>query len=194
LPILIIRLAKPRFRTVCIQLDKRIERDLDLRHFQAVAGLYLTLVQIRSIAGMPPKVHLADHLTLEDIKVRYRQSRDPVEVRRWHLLQLVAQQWSIKQAAEIVGLSYDYAKDIIRRYNREGPESLRNRSKERPAPPTRSLLTLDQQKELRLLLQSPAPDGGEWTGPKVAKWIARKTGRSQVWPQRGWEYLRRLQE
>jgi transposase len=151
-------------------------------------------VQTVLFVGMPPKVHLVDHLTLEAIKGRYRRARDPVEVRRWHLLQLVAQQWSIKQAAEIVGLSYDYAKDIIRRYNREGPESLRNRSKDRPAPPTRSLLTPDQQTELRLLLQQPAPDGGEWTGPKVARWIARKTGRSRVWPQRGWEYLRRLQD
>ncbi len=26
---------------------------------------------------------------------------------------------------------------------------------------------------------------------KVADWIAKKTGREKVWPQRGWDYLRK---
>ncbi len=45
--------------------------------------------------------------------------------------------------------------------------------------------------ELWLALQGPAPDGGIWTGPKVAQWIAAKTGK-RIYRQRGWEYLRRL--
>lgn len=143
---------------------------------------------------MPPKVRLADHLTLEDLKARYRQTRNRVEARRWHLLQLIAQGWSIKKAAQIVDLSYDYAKEIVRRYNTEGPDSIHNRRRNHRSPPARSLLTVDQQTELRQLLNGPAPDGGEWTGPKVADWIAQKTGRSRVWPQRGWEYLKRLSE
>ena len=36
-----------------------------------------------------------------------------------------------------------------------------------------------------------AVDGGLWTGPKVAAWMATRLGR-KVWPQRGWDYLRRL--
>ena len=40
--------------------------------------------------------------------------------------------------------------------------------------------------------EGPAPDGGDWTGPKVARWIAEKTGSAHVWPQRGWDYLKRL--
>ncbi|MDE5115210.1 MAG: helix-turn-helix domain-containing protein, partial [Trichodesmium sp. St15_bin1_1] len=38
----------------------------------------------------------------------------------------------------------------------------------------------------------PAPDGGAWSGPKVADWIAKKTGRDHVWPQRGWDYLKKF--
>jgi len=147
----------------------------------------------RSTSDMSPKVKLANHLTLDEIKACYQQASDRVEARRWHLLQLVAQQWSIKKAAEIVGLSYDYAKEIIRRYNRDGPAGLQNRNRDRPTPPPRSLLTREQQEELRQLLQHPAPNGGPWTGAQVAEWIARKTQRPHVWPQRGWEYLRRLQ-
>lgn len=142
---------------------------------------------------MPPKAHLEPYLTIEELKVRYRQAHDIVEARRWQLLQLVAQEWTIKRAAEIVSLNYDYAKEIIRRYNAEGPASIRNRSKERNPPPARSLLTPEQLKELEKVLQGPAPDGGSWSGPKVARWIAEKTGREWIWPQRGWEYLKRLQ-
>lgn len=142
---------------------------------------------------MAPKVKLANHLSLKAIKARYQQARDRVEARRWHLLQLVAQAYTIKEAAKIVGLSYDYAKEIIRRYNQKGPDAMLNRNRFRPTPPPRSLLTPEQQEELRLALQHPAPDGGKWTGTQVAKWIAQKTQRDHVWPQRGWEYLRRLQ-
>jgi transposase len=141
---------------------------------------------------MPPKAHLELHLTLEELKHRYRQAQDTTEARRWHILQLVAQQWTIKQAAQIVGLNYDYAKEIVRRYNSEGPIAMKNRTKDRQPPPSKSLLTLEQQQELKQVLQGPAPDGGSWSGTKVAQWIAKKTGREWVWPQRGWDYLKRL--
>src|SRR3954451_25103043 len=35
---------------------------------------------------------------------------------------------------------------------------------------------------------APPADGGLWTGPKVATWMAARLGR-QVRPQRGWDYL-----
>lgn len=141
---------------------------------------------------MPPKAHIEPYLTIEELKVRYRQARDTTEARRWHLLQLVASGWTIKQSADVVGLNYDYAKEIIRRYNSEGPSSIKNRSRERQPPIAKSLLTSMQQQELKQALQGPAPDGGDWSGPKVAEWIAQKTGRQHVWPQRGWDYLKRL--
>jgi transposase len=141
---------------------------------------------------MPPKAHLTPHLTVDELKRLYRQAQDTTEARRWHLLHLVAQHWTIKQAAQVVGLNYDYAKEIVRRYNREGPTTVKNRSQKRQPSP-RSLLSLEQQLELQKALKSPHPEGGEWTGPKVARWIAEKIGR-QVYPQRGWDYLKRLRE
>jgi transposase len=142
---------------------------------------------------MPPKAELKTHLTPDELKLRYRQARDTAEARRWQLIHLVAQDWTIKQAAQAVDLNYDYAKDIIRRYNQRGPDAVQNRNQKRQVSP-RSLLTAEQQQELQHALLAPAPDGGEWSGPKVAQWIAEKTGRSHVWPQRGWDYLRRLQQ
>ncbi|MEY3868897.1 MAG: helix-turn-helix domain-containing protein [Microcoleaceae cyanobacterium] len=141
---------------------------------------------------MPPKAHIQPHLSLEDLKSRYRQAQDTTEARRWHLLMLVAGDWTIKQAAQVVGLNYDYAKEIVHRYNDEGPVSVRNRNSDRQPPPAKALLTIAQQEELRQALQDPPPDGGQWSGPKVARWIAEKTGNDHIWPQRGWDYLKRL--
>src|SRR5918997_6518465 len=41
-------------------------------------------------------------------------------------------------------------------------------------------------------LQAPPEDGGLWSGPKVAAWMARHLGLAKVHPQRGWEALQRL--
>jgi transposase len=141
---------------------------------------------------MPPRVTLIPHLSLDRLRDRYRQSKEATEARRWHLLYLVAQGWTIAQAARVVELSYDYAKELVRRYNQLGPDAIDRRLNSRHRS-SRSLLTDEQQAELARLLHKPAPDGGPWSGPKVAQWIAERTGRDRVWPQRGWEYLQRLQ-
>lgn len=69
---------------------------------------------------------------------------------------------------------------------------MRNRWREQKPPPPRPLLNQEQQEALRQALAGPAPDGGLWNSPKVAAWIKEYTGREQVHPQRGWDYLRRL--
>jgi hypothetical protein len=41
-------------------------------------------------------------------------------------------------------------------------------------------------------LRAPPEDGGAWTGPKAAVWMARHLGLERMHPQRGWEALRRV--
>jgi hypothetical protein len=53
------------------------------------------------------------------------------------------------------------------------------------------LLDPAQVEELRDVVSAPPPDGGLWTGRKVARWITGRIGR-KVSPQRGVESLRRL--
>ncbi len=67
---------------------------------------------------MVKKVHLQAYLTSSQLKNRYLCVSDRVESRRWHLLWLVSQQWTIQQASVAVGLNYDYAKDLVKAYNR----------------------------------------------------------------------------
>lgn len=50
---------------------------------------------------------------------------------------------------------------------------------------------MEQQKELDQTLDQPPADGGLWSGPKVAAWMAERLGRD-IDPRRGWDYLQRL--
>lgn len=76
---------------------------------------------------MPRKVHLERHLATADLKTLYQECTSPVELRRWHLLWLVADGWTLTDAANIVGLSYHYAREIVQNYNQQGIEGVRSR-------------------------------------------------------------------
>jgi transposase len=141
---------------------------------------------------MARKLPLHPHLPTPELSKRARQAPTLVEARRWHLLALVADGKTVKDAAALVGLNVYYARRVVRRYNREGPASLRDRRLEQPPPVRPPLLSAEQQQELAAAVAGPAPSGGLWTGPAVARWIAQKTGREHVAPQRGHDYLRRL--
>ncbi|UZO77687.1 hypothetical protein M8120_07080 [Microcystis aeruginosa str. Chao 1910] len=64
---------------------------------------------------MPKKAYLAEHLSSEELKDRYRSSQDSVETRRWHLLGQISLGWTIKNAAVAVGLDYQYSLRILKK-------------------------------------------------------------------------------
>src|SRR6266511_145850 len=78
---------------------------------------------------------------------------------------------------------------IVQRYNADGPDGIGYRRHTNPS--AASLLSAEQLAELGSLLDGPAPDGGLWTGPKIAKWMVDKLGR-KMHVQRDWEVLQRL--
>jgi transposase len=135
---------------------------------------------------------LHPHLSQPELSGRARQAPNLVEARRWQLLALVADGKTVKAAAELVGLYPPYARRVVHRYNTEGPDGVRDRRLAARPPRRPRLLTPEQLQELAKAVQKPAPGGGLWTGPLVAQWIAEKTGRDHVAPQRGHDYLKRL--
>jgi transposase len=141
---------------------------------------------------MPRHLTLSDHIPTKELAQRSRQAPTPVEARRWQLLALVADAMTVEHAASLVGLHPEYARRVVRRYNQEGPTSLRDRRTDHVPPRRPPLLTAEEQQELAAAIQGPAPHGGLWTGPDVARWIAAKTGRDYVAPQRGHDYLKRV--
>lgn len=134
---------------------------------------------------------LKPHFTDSELKERYWRATSPIEARRWHLLWLVSQKKTIKQAAKIIGFNYDYAKDIIKFYNQQGEPGIVNKLKQEKKRPSHAILNKQELEELREALKKEPQDQGIWTGPKVANWIAQKTGKEKIWPQRGWDYLKK---
>lgn len=137
-------------------------------------------------------ITLANHLSSEELKARYQSSSDPVESRRWHLLWLLSQQWYLLDAAVSIGVSYSYARKGVYAHNKD-VQTIANGRRGRQMT-SRALLNAAQMAELEQALQAPPADGGLWSGPKVAQWIASQTGREHVHPQRGWDYLQRLND
>jgi len=142
---------------------------------------------------MSKKAYLANHYSAAELKQKYIKSKDLVESRRWHLLWKISSGWTIKNSAIAVGINYDYAKEIVKKYNELGAEALKNcRNQQRNhRGGKKSILTEEQMKKLMKDLELTSPDGGLWTGPKVARWIEKETGKERVWNQRGWDYLKK---
>ena len=142
---------------------------------------------------MPRKVSLANYLTEKQLKEKYFSSLDSVESRRWHLLWKISLGWSLKNSALAVGISYIYAKKIIQKYNHGGENALVNgrKTRQKSSGGKKPLLTEKQFQLLIEQLESQPADGGVWTGPKVARWIEKETGKEKVWNQRGWDYLKK---
>ncbi len=135
---------------------------------------------------------LAAYLTSAELRGRYRACRDAKEGRRWHALWLVSQGRSAAEAAALVGLDASRVRQIVRRYNAEGPTSVADGHRVNPGGPA-ARLTAAQQDALRAALAGDPPGGGTWTGPQVATWIDATLARdTPTWPQLGWVYLRRL--
>ena len=92
--------------------------------------------------------------------------------------------------AEATGYSQNWVRSLLHRYNADGEAGLRDRCGDNPG--ARPLLDRGQRAELEAALAGRHPDGGLWSGPKVARWIVEPTGRERANAQQGWAWLRRL--
>src|SRR3954470_21875740 len=134
-------------------------------------------------------LELAGHLSAAELGRRYRAERGRVARGHLQVVGLLAQGRGRGEVARIMGLSAVWVAAIVRRYNAAGPDGLGDRRRGNAG--ARPLLDAEGEAALRAALTAPPADGGLWTGPKVAVWMAARLGR-EVWPQRGWDYLRRL--
>ena len=119
-------------------------------------------------------------MSAAQLKHNYREATHPIEARRWQLLWLIALSSTIKEAAAVVGINYDYATAIVKSYNQQGETAIHLKKQPPKKRPSHALLNTEQLEELRLSLKGESPDRGIWSGPKVALWIAQKIGREQV--------------
>jgi transposase len=135
-------------------------------------------------------VRIVDHLPLEALEARYRAARDATEARHYQAIWLLAQGRTVLDVAEVLAFVPRRVEELAARDNAFGPAALgaQRRRNGRAA----SLLSEDVLAALAERVRTPPEDGGLWTGPTVAAWIAARRGRAHVPPQRDWQALKRL--
>ena len=133
---------------------------------------------------------IVEHLSVTELEERYRAARDVTEARHTQAVWLLAQGRAVLDVAGVLAFAPRWVEQLAARYNAHGPAVLgdQRRRNGRAA----SVLTEAVLAALTERLRTPPDDGGRWTGPKVALWMARQLGVERVHPQRGWEALRRV--
>jgi transposase len=125
-----------------------------------------------------------------ELEARYRAARDATEARHFQAIWLLAQGRTFLEVAEVLAFVPRWVEELAARYNALGPAALGDQRRRNGRAAT--LLTEAVLAALAERLREPPEDGGLWSGPKVAAWLAGHLGLAQVHPQRGWEALQRL--
>ena len=132
----------------------------------------------------------AQRLTVAELEKRFRAAKDVVERCHCQAIWLLAKGHSTAEVAEIVALTPRWVNKLARRYEADGVDALGDRRRRNTG--ARPLLSADELEALRERLKAPPDDGGVWTGPKVARWIAARLGLVHVHAPRGWEALKKI--
>ena len=122
-------------------------------------------------------------LPVEELEARYRAARDATEARHFRAIWLLAQGRTFVEVAEVLAFVPRWVEELAARYNAFGPKALGDQRRRNGRAAT--LLTEAVLAALAERLKEPPEDGGLWSGPKVAAWMARHLGLQKVHPQRG---------
>jgi transposase len=133
---------------------------------------------------------VADHLSGEDLEARLRSAQDPIATRHFQVIWLLARGHTIADVAAVTSFVPRWIEQLLARYNAHGAEALGDLRRRNGGVP--SVLRPALLERLRARLEAPPPDGGLWTGSKVARWMAGELGLTEVFPQRGWEALKAI--
>ena len=136
---------------------------------------------------MPKLLTLESHLSVEELKQRYRKSSNSVERSQYQIIWLLASGKAVQEVSSITGYSTKWIYHLAGRYNNLGEKGLGDRRKNNRGQ--NPMLNDLQLAYLWQRLQTPPPDGGLWNSRKVAEWMSELLERP-VSKQRGWEYLR----
>ena len=127
------------------------------------------------------------HLSGAELEQRYKTAAEPIAKSHFHALWLLSQGYDIDETSEILSFSTRWVRILMKRYNEGGPGRLGDQRVNNGTEPT--ILTPGALGELKERLKTPPDDGGQWTGPKIARWLAQYHGLKSVHDQRGWDAL-----
>lgn len=130
------------------------------------------------------------HLSVEELEARVRGAASAIERSHCQTIWLLAQGHETAEVAEIMAFSERWVNKLARRYERGGEAALGDLRQHNPGG--KPLLSDRDLEALRERLKTPPGDGGLWSGPKVARWMAGRLGVEHIHAPRGWEALKKL--
>jgi len=133
---------------------------------------------------------LARHLSESDLQDRLKSCGDASEARHLQVVLALLQGRGVAETARLTGFGERWIRQLRERWNRFGAASLGDRRRSNGSAPR--LLTPEVLERLEARLATPPEDGGVWSGPKVAGFLAAEHGLAHVAPQRGWEALKAI--
>ncbi len=130
------------------------------------------------------------HLSVSELERGYRVAKEATAARHYQAIWLLAKGHTVSEVAETTSFGTRWLEQLLSRYNSRGPTALGDQRRHNGRAP--SILKPELLERLKPRLARPPADGGLWTGPKVAAWMAGALGLEKVAPQRGWEALRAI--
>src|SRR5437762_14164159 len=131
--------------------------------------------------------HVADHLSVSALEQQYWSCTNVTAARHLQTIWLLAKGHEVAEVAATVSYAQRWVERLLARYNAQGPQALGDLRRRNGTSP--SILRPDLLEKLKARLREPPPDGGLWTGRRVAAWMAGERGLVEVLPQRGWAAL-----
>src|SRR3954454_9943929 len=139
---------------------------------------------------MRAMARVADYLSVDVLESRLRLAQDPTATRHFQVIWLLARGHTIADVAAVTSFGPRWVEQLLARYNAHGPEALGDLRRRNGGVP--GVLRPALLERLRARLEAPPPDGGLWSSPKVAAWMAGELGLAAGLPQRGWEALKAI--
>src|SRR5215468_12256128 len=124
------------------------------------------------------------HVSSSELEARYKRAVDPIGKSHFHALWLLSCGYEVDEVAELLSFSSRWVRALVKRYNEGGAGALGDQRSRNGTKPT--ILTPDALAALTERIKTPPDDGGLWTGPKIARWLAKFHGVQAVHDQRGW--------
>lgn len=130
---------------------------------------------------------IAPHLSTSELEVCFKTAPDSVARSHFHALWLLSEGYENDEVAELLSFSTRWVQALLKRYNEGGPKQLGDQRVNNGTEPT--ILTPQALAALKERIKTAPDDGGVWSGPKVAHWLAGFHQIKSVHDQRGWDAL-----
>ncbi len=125
--------------------------------------------------GGRPGIELKAQHSVEELKEHFRACTCAVERRRIQVVWWLVEGRSRKEATALSAYSSFSVLDIIKRYNEQGLEGLKDRRHENRGAP--SLLSDEELLRLAQVLRKDYAEGKIWNGQKVVDWLQEALGK-----------------